>query len=58
MYSPSDIAHELGIDPKRLRDFIRGHDDLKRPATQKGQRYHYSYDEKENIKRLYRARYG
>lgn len=58
MYTRSDIARELHCDPKKLRGFIRSDDHLKRPPIEHGQPYSYTFAEREEAKRLYRAHFG
>lgn len=38
MLTPSDLADELGISPKRIRDYLRA--GFTRPGDEKYQRWH------------------
>ena len=59
MITPNDIADELDITGKALRDFLRDPSNgFARSPAQHGQRYHFNRREAEEIKRSYRAKHA
>lgn len=56
MITPNDIAVELGISGKALRDFLRDPSNgFARSPAQHGQRYEFTRREAEAIKSAYRT---
>ncbi len=57
MITPNDIAAELGITGKALRDFLRDQSNgFARSPAQHGQRYEFTRQEADEIKRAYRTK--
>ena len=57
MITPNDIAAELGISGKTLRDFLRNPSNgYARSPAQHGQRYEFTRQEADEIKRAYRTK--
>ena len=57
MITPNDIASELEISGKTLRDFLRNPSNgYARSPAQHGQRYEFTRQETDEIKRAYRTK--
>ena len=56
MITAEDIAKELNVNGRKLRGFLR--DEEFRPASQKNQRWYFSRDQADEVKRRFRVRFG